>query len=341
CGTFARPCMFNFNNVEMLVGGGSGRVVRLTRSFDMIELLKNELGGEILFEPAFTEDTPWITDLVGENAKNSDISLVFAGTGSRVETEGRDREPAMKLFSAIDRVILDVAEANPNTVVVLFAGAPIDMSAWINKVAAVVWAGFPGEKGGEAIANVLTGKVNASGKLTETFPVHYEDTPAAKGRITTTATHYEEGVFVGYRYYDTYGKDVLFPFGFGLSYSSFAYRNLQLCAKGGLNLEVEFEIENESAVDGKEVAEVYVRAIGSSVVRPNKELKAFCKTQVKAGGKATVRVSLGREAFTYWSEAEGRFAVEDCEYEIVIAASAKDERLCAKIRISGGEITVL
>ncbi len=341
CGAFARPCMFHTNNVEMLVGGGSGRVIRLTPPFDMIELLKSELGGEILFEPAFTEDTPWLTDLVGANAKNSDVSLVFAGTGSRVETEGRDREPAMKLFSAIDRVILDVAEANPQTVVVLFAGAPIDMSAWIDKVAAVVWVGFPGEKGGEAIANVLTGKVNPSGKLSETFPIHYEDTPAAKGRISTTETHYEEGVFVGYRYFDTYGEDVLFPFGFGLSYSSFVYRNLKLCAKGGLNLEIGFEIENVSAVDGKEIAEVYVRAIGSSVVRPNKELKAFCKTEVKAGERKIVCVSLGREAFTYWSEAEGKFAVEDCEYEIIIAASSQDERLCAKIKICNGEITVL
>ncbi len=194
--------------------------------------------------------------------------------------------------------------------------------------------------GGEAIANVLTGKVNPSGKLSETFPLCYEDTPVSKGYSDTKITRYEEGLDVGYRYYDTYGVPVLFPFGYGLSYSKFEYCNLLLKTAGD-GLDVNFEIENRSDIDGKEVAQVYVRAMSSYVYRPYKELKGFAKTLVKASKIEKISVRLDRRAFEYWSTATNGWKIEDGVYEIIIGASCADERLSAKVEIKNGELSVL
>ncbi len=214
------------------------------------------------------------------------------------------------------------------------------MSEWVDEVAAVVYVGFPGEMGGEAIANVLTGKVNPSGKLSETFPLCYEDTPVSKGYADTKITRYEEGLDVGYRYYDTYGVPVLFPFGHGMSYSEFAYKNLTL-KKSGDKVEVNFGIENTSEIDGKEVSQIYVRAMSSYVYRPYKELKGFAKMLVKAGKTENVCVKLDRHAFEYWSTATNGWKIEDGVYEIIIGASCADERLSAKVKIKNEELTVL
>lgn len=343
CGWFARLCAYARKKPELISGGGSGWVERITPVFDMLEIMQKEHGGNILFEPAFSEDgvdsSFMIPGNAVDNAAVSDVNIVFAGTGAHIESEGGDRQKT-ELFEAPVRTILDTASVNKNTVVVLFAGAPVDMSAWIDEVAAVVWAGFPGERGGEAIANVLTGKVNPSGKLSETFPLMYEDTPAAQGYADSKVTRYEEGLDVGYRYYDTYNVPVLFPFGFGLSYSSFEYKNLSLKASGD-TLEVSFEIKNASDVDGKEVSQVYVRAMGSYLYRPYKELKGFAKTLVRAGRTEKVKVSLNRRAFEYWSVANGGWEIEDGVYEIIAGASVADEKLRAKIKITNGTVSVL
>ena len=231
CGIYGAPYSANSDYSRYLAGGGSSKVVRLTNVFDIPEALRKQ-GFTVLYNGGF--DDNGINNWMGmspreatENATVSDVNIMFAGTGGEIEHEGNDRKH-MRLSDVQERAILDMAAVNPNTVVVLFAGAPIDMSAWINEVAAVVWAGFPGGRGDEAVANVLTGKVNPSGKLTETFPLSYEDTPASQGYIDGTVTRYEEGLDIGYRYYDTYGVDVLFPFGYGLSYAKFDYKNLTL-----------------------------------------------------------------------------------------------------------------
>lgn len=340
CGLYARPCAYYRKHPEIISGGGSGKVERLTPMFDMLEILKCEHGGNILYEPAFSEDgvdsSFMNTGLAVDNAAESDINIVFAGTGANTEVENSDRQ-SMKLHPAQVRTILDTAAVNENTVVVLFAGAPIDMSEWIDEVAAVVYAGFCGERGGEAVANVLTGKVNPSGKLSETFPLSYEDTPAANGYADSKVTRYEEGLDVGYRYYDTYNVPVLFPFGFGLSYSQFEYKNLSLKTDGE-KLEVSYEIENLSDTDGKEISQVYVRAMSSYVYRPYKELKGFSKTLVKAGSTEKVKVTLDKRAFEYWSVASDGWEVEDGVYEIIVGASVADEKLRAKIRILNGKI---
>lgn len=343
CGWFARPCAYDRKKPELISGGGSGWVERITPMFDMLEIMQRVHGGKLSFEPAFSDDgvdsSFMIPGNAVDNAAESDVNIVFAGTGAHLESEGGDRQ-RMTLCDAPVRTILDTAAVNKNTVVVLFTGAPIDMSEWINEVAAVVYVGFPGERGGEAIANVLTGKVNPSGKLTETFPLRYEDAPASKGYMDSKVTRYEEGLDVGYRYYDTYDVPVQFPFGFGLSYSEFEYKNLSLKAAGE-TLEVNFEIENASGIDGKEVSEVYVRAMSSYIYRPYKELKGFVKTLVKAGKTEKVQVVLGKRAFEYWSVSENCWNIEDGIYEIIVGASVADEKLSAKIKIKDGEISVL
>ncbi len=341
CGWYARPCAYRSKRPELVSGGGSGRVQRLMPMFDLLEIMQREYG-DILFEPGFSDigvdDSFMIPGRAVDNAAVSEINLVFAGTGANIESEGSDRQ-TMKLSEAQERIILDTASVNENTVVVLFAGAPVDMRAWIDKVAAVVYVGFPGERGGEAIANVLTGKVNPSGKLSETFPLSYEDTPAAKGYADSKVTRYDEGLNMGYRYYDAYHIPVLFPFGFGLSYSKFEYRGLRLKTDGKM-LEVRFNIGNVSETDGKEISQIYVRALSSYVYRPDRELKGFAKTFIKANGEEKVTVNLGIEAFKYWSVALNRWTVDGI-YEIIVGASVKDEKMKSKIKIEDGKIDII
>ena len=343
CGWYARPCGFEWSkNPELVVGGGSGRVIRLTPMFDMKELLEEKFG-EIAYEYAFS-DTGVVDGFMDQaaavsNAGESDINLVFAGTGSRVESEGGDRT-FMRLSAAQERTILDTAEVNPNTIGVIFAGAPVDMSAWLDKVAAVVWAGFPGERGGEALVNILTGAVCPSGKLSETFPKTYEDTPVYREYRDSQVTRYNEGFDVGYRWYDRHPAGVQFPFGFGLSYTTFAYDGLRLEADGE-RVKVCYNIKNIGKYDAKEVSEVYVRPISPMVYRPLKELKGFEKTFVKAGSSETVEVVLERSAFAYWSMAKDCWTVDDGVYEIDVGASAQDIRLVGKVKVKNGKLSVL
>ncbi len=338
CGLYARPCAYERKRPELVCGGGSGRVQRLTPIFDMLEIMQKKCG-DILYEPAFSDkgvdDSFMIPQKAVDNAAISDVNIVFAGTGADIESEGADRQ-TMKLSEAQTRTILDTASVNKNTVVVLFAGAPVDMSDWIEKVAAVVYVGFPGENGGEAIANVLTGKVNPSGKLSETFPLSFKDTPAAMGYVDSKVTRYDEGLHIGYRYYDTYGVPVLFPFGFGLSYSQFCYSDLKVKSDVE-SLKVEFKIENLSETDGKEVSQIYVRALSSNVYRPYNELKGFTKTLIKANGQESVTLKLEINSFEYWSEALEKWTVDDGIYEIIVGASSKDPKLKGKIKVDGGK----
>ncbi len=342
CGWFARPCAYNRKRPELICGGGSGYVERLT-VFDMLDIMKSVHGGEISYEPAFSEDGVDSSFMnpgnAVDNAALSDVNIVFAGTGAPIESEGGDRLN-IKLCDAQVRTITDTSSVNKNTVVVVFAGSAVDMSEWIDCVAAVVYVGFPGERGGEAVANVLTGKANPCGKLSETFPLSYEDTPVSKCYADSKVTRYEDGLDVGYRYYDTYNVPVLFPFGYGMSYSRFCYGGLKL-KTDGKSLEVSYEIENLSDIDGKEVSQVYVRAIGSYVYRPYKELKGFAKTLVKAGAKQKATVKLNMRSFEYWSAAKDGWDVEDGIYEIIVGASVADEMLKAKIKITDGKIKVL
>lgn len=343
CGFFARPSAYGYKRPHIMVGGGSAKVQRLTPMFDILEILEKQLGKHIPYEPAFHENyTDSVLMCPGkavDDAAASDVALIFAGTGSVIESEARDRS-SITLGVEPTRTILDVAMVNPNTVVVLFAGAAIDMSDWIDKVAAVVYVGFPGEKGGEAVANVLTGVVNPSGKLTETFPLHYADMPCANTYIDSKVTRYDEQLNVGYRYFDTYNKPVLFPFGHGLSYTQFEYGDLCLELTND-GVDVHYTIANRGEVDGKEVSQLYVKPLSSYVYRPLKELKWYSKDFVAAGDVKHVVAHIDKSSLAYWSTARDCWYVEDGIYEIVIAASSADERLKARIRVNDGKLILL
>ena len=337
CGQFAKP-----EDWSLLVGDGSSRVQPISEKFDLPAELQKRTKGKVLYEGAFG----WRDILSFRqdarvailNAAQSDVNIVCAGTGSHEESEEMDKR-GMRLSSAQERAILDTAEANPNTVVILFAGAAVDVSPWEEEVAAIVYAGFPGMGADEVIADILTGKINPSGKTSETF-ARLDDYPASHTFINGGVTRYEEGLDVGYRYFCTYDEPTLYPFGFGLSYSEFEYGNLKLEVKDGA-LEVGFGISNVSERDGKEVSQIYVRECAPLVYRPARELKAFSKDEVKAGKQKSVKLTLEKSAFVHWSTATDEWKVEDGVYEILVCASAEDVKLIGKIKIGEGKISVL
>ncbi len=327
----------------LVAGGGSSMVQWSGAFFDLPALLRERLDSEVKYEPAF-----WTKGIASTwqkphkaflEAAESDVAVVCAGTGSDIEYEGGDREN-MRLPAVQENLILEIAHRNPNTVVVLFAGSALDVSAWEDSVAAIVWAGFCGEGGGEALADILTGKVNPSGKLSETFPVCLESTPSYGTFNDACVSRYEEGLDVGYRYYDTYHVEVAYPFGHGLSYSEFVYSDLKLfCGEGGVT--VRFNVENISKQDGKEISQVYIRPMQSFVYRPEKELKGYAKTLVSAGGSVGVEIALAADAFAYYSTATDGWRTDDGIYEILIGASSRDIRLTAKVKVENGKASLL
>ena len=337
CGTYVRDG--SYGTRDFTSGGGSARVKWLDPSFDLSEKLEKLLGGKVLRERGFhirKINSQHNTVTAAMNAARSDVNIVCACTGSYFEYESGDKQ-TLRLNNVQERAILETAARNPNTVVVIFAGSAVDTSVWEDKVAAILYAGFVGMGGDEALAEILAGEVNPCGKLTETF-AREQDLPDF--HVGLGVTRYQEGLDVGYRYYDTHGVPVLYPFGYGLSYSTFEYGNLKLRVKGDI-LEVRYELENASLWDGKEVSQVYVRECCPLVYRPFKELKGFSKDEVRAGRKKSVSVQLDRSAFAYWSTARDAWTVEDGVFEILVGSSAEDIRLSAKIEIKEGKILLL
>ena len=269
------------------------------------------------------------------NAYGKDVSVVCV---DQIDSEGIDRD-GIRLSSRLEEVIIETARLNPNTVVVLYCGSVIDMTAWEDKVAAIVAAGYPGERGNAAVAKILSGKVNPSGKTTETYPVTEDDCLASRCHRTFSHSLYSDGLLVGYRWYDTakeMGKEnearVRYPFGFGLSYSEFEYSNLAVTDNGD-NITVEFDVKNVSDRDGKECAQVYYRKPVSSVFRPYKELCGFEKKFIKAGESEHYTVTGPKEYLAYYSTATDKWETEKGDYEIMIGASCEDVRLTGKIKI--------
>ena len=333
-GCFAKP-----DTIEMLRGGGSAGVEWMDKTFDIPAALERR-GYAVVYEGAFRYDgvesfsQDARTALL--NAAKSDVNIVCVGTGNPVEYEAGDRK-TLRLPEVQERAILETAEQNENTIVVVFAGGVVNMSAWADKVKAILYAGFPGMGGDEVVADILTGAVNPSGKLSETFPLSEDTVPAVNACRVAGVTRYQEGLDVGYRYFDTYGVPVLFPFGHGLSYSEFTYKELSLTAeKDGLR--VSCSVENVSARDGKEVVQAYVHECAPLVYRPKKELKAFSKSEVKAGAIVKFAFRLDAGAFAHWSVSENRWEITDGVYEILVGASSQDIRLTGKITIENGNI---
>jgi beta-glucosidase len=227
---------------------------------------------------------------------------------------------------------------NPKLVVVLIGGSPMEMDAWLDKVPSVLLAWYPGMEGGNAIARVLFGDVNPSGKLPATFPKQLADSPAhsfgASGfpGVDGTVT-YKEGIFVGYRWFDRKNIEPLFPFGFGLSYTTFDYSHLKLTPAGAEVL-VEFELRNTGNRAGAEVAQVYVQPGKAGVPRPVRELKGFKKLALQPGEKQTVTVALGKDAFAYYDDQQSAWVAEQGGYQIVVGASSRDLRLREEFKLS-------
>lgn len=262
-------------------------------------------------------------------AKACDIAVVFAGLTEEFEGEGYDREN-IEMPSNHNALISAVAKANPNTVVVLAGGSVIHMP-WIDEVKGLLNSGLGGQASGAAVANILTGKVNPSGKTSETYPYSFDQNPTfgnyPGGPVTS---EHRESVFIGYRYYDAANIDVLFPFGYGLSYTTFEYSDLKLSSnsiKDTDTVTVSFKIKNTGDVDGAEVAQIYVADKESTIFRPVKELRAFKKVFVKAGEEVEVSVELSKRAFAFYNVDLGDWQVETGEFDIMVAASSRDIRL--------------
>jgi len=283
-------------------------------------------GVSIGHEPPHSKDL--IADAV-KIAKKANVVVLVASLNGEWESEGFDRAD-MKLPGAQNELIERVVKANKNTVVVLNVGSPVEMP-WIKKVPAVIQLWYNSQEQGNALADILFGDENPSGKLPTTFPVRLKDNPAyinypgENGKVK-----YGEGIFVGYRYYDKKEVAPLFPFGHGLSYTSFKYSNLRLSKKSitpNQSLTVKVDVTNTGKVLGKEIVQLYVRDVRSTFARPEKELKAFDKVELKPKQTKTVTFTLNREAFWYFDTLKNAWSTEPGEFEILVGASSRDIRL--------------
>lgn len=261
-------------------------------------------------------------------AKQSDIVLLFVGMPEGFETEGWDRAN-MKLPGRQDELIYNVAMANRKTVVVFNAGAPVEMP-WIDEVSTLIEAYYPGQENGNAIARVLLGEVNPSGKLPVTFPIRLEDSPAHINSAYPGAREvkYGEGIFVGYRYFDAKGIVPSFPFGYGLSYTTFEYTNLVVKSSDmpGILAEANVTVKNSGKLAGKEVVQLYIHDLQSALPRPPKELKGFIKVPLQPGESKTLTFNLDERAFAYYDPCQMKWVAEAGDFEVLVGASSKDIR---------------
>ncbi|HPU00924.1 MAG: glycosyl hydrolase [Firmicutes bacterium] len=277
-----------------------------------------------------------------ELARKKEYVLVFAGLTDEYESESFDRRH-MEMPRGHNELISALAGVSENVIVVLSCGSPVEMP-WLDRVGAVLNLYLGGEAAGEAAYDLLFGRVNPSGKLAETFPRRLEDCLGAKYfGMGPRQVHYRESIFVGYRYYDSAQKEVLFPFGHGLSYTRFDYANLELSAKSideKGTLTVSFDITNSGDRDGAETAQLYVRDCAATHFVPEKELRAFKKVFLKSGETKRVTLELGREAFAFYNVRTGSWCVETGDFEILVGASSRDIRLRATVRVNAPAVDI-
>ena len=320
-------------------GGGSSHInsYKVTDAFTASSALCN-----ITYETGFgindKEPDAELVNKAVEAARNADVAVVFAGLPESIESEAFDRKN-MNLPACQNYLIEKIAEVQKNIVVVLHNGAPVEMP-WIDKVDGVLEAYLAGEAVGEAETDILFGIANPSGKLPETFPVKLSDTPCYQCFPGTYNTvEHREGIYVGYRYYETAKKEVLFPFGHGLSYTTFKFSNMKL-SKPSLtpdtdDITVTLEVKNTGAVYGEEVVQIYISPTEKTVFRSDIELKGFAKVGLEAGESKLVTVHLDKRAFAYYNINEKDFVCDDGKYVIKAGASVADIRLEADINLTG------
>lgn len=289
-----------------------------------IEFYENEGGAVCKFGWTLPGEDPMVAAV--KAAKTSDAVLFFAGTSNAYESEGFDRDDLV-LPKNQDALIEKIAEVNKNVVVIINAGSPVFMDKWLAKVKGVVFAFFGGQEMSYAISDILSGKYNPSGKLPVTFPKRWEDCSAFSSyKKVDSVTQYTDGIFVGYRHFEHNNIEPLFPFGFGLSYTNYAYSNLKLSANElsqNEKLTVTFDIKNTGKVDGSEIPQLYIRDIKSSVERPVKELKGFAKVMLKPGETKTVMLTVDNSALSFFDDKTKSFIAEPGEFEVLIGSSSQ------------------
>lgn len=263
-------------------------------------------------------------------AAKSDVAIVVVGYAPWIETEGKDRE-SMDLPAGQDELIQAVAKANKNTIVVINAGSPITMTKWMEQTPAIVDMWYGGQEGGHAIAAVLFGDANPSAKLPVTFPKRFEDSPAY-GHYPGENLHvtYAEGIYVGYRYFDTRHVEPLFPFGYGLSYTKFDYSDLKVTPAqvgAGQAVQVSFRVRNSGTRPGVEIAQLYLHDVESSIDRPVQELKGFDRVKLAPGQSKQVTLTLDKSAMSFYDPAKKTWVAEPGAFEVRVGASSRDIRL--------------
>ncbi|WBL23127.1 glycoside hydrolase family 3 C-terminal domain-containing protein [Zunongwangia sp. HRR-M8] len=290
---------------------------------------KAKLGDVTLSGPVTIDELdPALVEEAVNAAKNADAAIIFAGSNRDYETEASDRA-SLDLPFGQKELIEKVLEANPNTIVVMIAGAPYDIDEISQKSSALVWSWFNGSEGGNALANVLLGDVNPSGKLPWTMPKKLEDSPAhATNSFPGDETvSYDEGILVGYRWFDTKNIAPLYPFGYGLSYTDFNFSDVETNTKTYTQndtISIRLNVENTGELAGKEVVQVYVSKIESAVERADKELKAFKKVEVSAGKKASVNIQLPVKELAYYDVSSKDWVVEPGIYNLKLGNSSRN-----------------
>lgn len=325
-------------------GAGSSVInpTMLSNAYDELE----KLGVDVSYSQGYYKSAPTkkdknrktdaqLTKEAVDAASKADVAVVFVGLTEDFEGEGYDRE-TIDMPANHNALVSAVAAANENTVVVL-AGGSVVIMPWLNEVKGLLNSGLGGQAGGIAVANILTGKVNPSGKTSETYPTSFDVNPTygnyPGGPVTS---EHRESVYIGYRYYDAAKLDVVFPFGYGLSYTTFEYSDIKLSAdkiKDTDTVTVSFKIKNTGDVDGAEIAQLYVADKESTIYRPVKELRAFKKVFLKAGEEKEVSLELSKRAFAFYNVNINDWYVESGDFEIIVAASSRDPKLTAVINV--------
>ena len=264
-----------------------------------------------------------------ELAAQANTVILCMGLDEIAESEGLDRSNLRLAQNQVD-LLQAVAAVNPKIVVVLYSGSVVE-TPWLDNCQALLYAALGGQAGAGAVADALTGKVNPCGKLAETWPLAYADIPSAAGFATRRKTvEYREGLYIGYRYFTTAEKAVRFPFGYGMSYTTFAYSDMAADEQG-----VSLTVTNTGSVAGTEIVQLYIAKKNSELFRPAKELKGFARVTLAPGEKQRITITLDDKAFRFWDVKANRWEIEGGEYELLVGASVEDIRLCEKISVHG------
>ena len=264
-----------------------------------------------------------------ELAAQADTVILCMGLDEIAESEGLDRSNLRLAQNQVD-LLQAVAAVNPKIVVVLYSGSVVE-TPWLDNCQALLYAALGGQAGAGAVADALTGKVNPCGKLAETWPLAYADVPSAADFATRRKTvEYREGLYIGYRYFTTAEKAVRFPFGYGMSYTTFAYSDMAADEQG-----VSLTVTNTGSVAGTEIVQLYIAKKNSELFRPAKELKGFARVTLAPGEKQRITITLDDKAFRFWNVKANRWEIEGGEYELLVGASVEDIRLCEKISVHG------